>query len=130
MSRTTIKQIFIIFGIIIGIFLLTVLAITSNGEPFCLFKRFFDIPCPGCGISRGVSAIFRGHFIEALRYNLLSYPVVLGAILVVFWNACDLIRSQDTFLKAFHRIKIGRVGFVILLLLTIANWIYNIHVGL
>lgn len=46
-------------------------------RPFCIFKAATGVPCPGCGITRGVVAILRGDFARAWRRNPASFAVVL-----------------------------------------------------
>ena len=43
---------------------------------FCLFRAVTGLPCPGCGITRGVIAIARGDFRKAWHRNPASFGVV------------------------------------------------------
>jgi len=49
---------------------------------FCLFRAITGLPCPGCGITRGVIEIARGNFRKAWHQNPGAFAVVLffGAI--------------------------------------------------
>ena len=42
----------------------------------CASIRFLGIPCPLCGVTRGLVAIFTGHLDEASRLNVLTPPIV------------------------------------------------------
>jgi len=47
---------------------------------FCPFKRFFEIECYGCGMTRALSALLHGKVQLALSYNrgvLLALPMML-----------------------------------------------------
>lgn len=50
----------------------------------CPIREFLGIDCPGCGATRALAALLRGHLAEALRLNalfVLLLPVALvGAI--------------------------------------------------
>jgi hypothetical protein len=52
--------------------------------PACPIREFLGIDCPGCGATRALAALLRGHVLEALRLNplfVLLLPVALaGAI--------------------------------------------------
>ena len=52
--------------------------------PACPFHEYLGILCPGCGATRALAALLRGHLTEALRLNplfVLLLPVALaGAI--------------------------------------------------
>jgi hypothetical protein len=40
--------------------------------PECPIHHFFGILCPGCGTTRALAALLRGHIAEALRFNPLT----------------------------------------------------------
>lgn len=40
--------------------------------PPCPIQQLFGIQCPGCGSTRAIAALLRGHLGEALHLNLLT----------------------------------------------------------
>jgi hypothetical protein len=48
----------------------------------CPIREFLGIDCPGCGATRALAALLRGHIVEALRLNAL-FVVLLPAALAV-----------------------------------------------
>ncbi|HLJ79532.1 MAG TPA: DUF2752 domain-containing protein [Acidobacteriaceae bacterium] len=42
---------------------------------FCVMQRLFHIPCPGCGILHGITAILHGHFELAGQSNPAAFAV-------------------------------------------------------
>ena len=49
--------------------------------PACPFHLYFGIDCPGCGATRALAALLRGHLAEALRLNplfVLLLPIALA----------------------------------------------------
>ena len=44
---------------------------------FCLFRAITGRPCPGCGVTRALIAIARGHYREAWRLNPAAFAVIL-----------------------------------------------------
>jgi len=56
----------------------------DSGESICPSKRFFDIECLGCGLTRGVMHLLHMDFVGAWEFNFLSYPIVLIGVLVWF----------------------------------------------
>jgi len=42
----------------------------------CLWKTFFNIECPGCGLTRAFINILHCNFIEAFNHNPLVFIVV------------------------------------------------------
>lgn len=43
----------------------------SSLYPACPIREFLGIDCPGCGATRALAALLRGHVFEALRFNAL-----------------------------------------------------------
>jgi hypothetical protein len=54
----------------------------------CAFHRLTGLWCPGCGLTRGTHALFTGHPVEALGYNLFTPLALVG--IVVAWAAWAL----------------------------------------
>ena len=50
--------------------------------PRCPINELFHLQCPGCGATRALAALLRGHVVEALRFNALT--VVLFPIAAVY----------------------------------------------
>lgn len=50
--------------------------------PLCGFKAVFGVPCPGCGMTRALSALLIGDLSAAFRYHPLVY--VLGPAVAAF----------------------------------------------
>ena len=46
--------------------------------PPCVFTSFLGIYCPGCGGTRAVEALLRGHILESVWYH----PIVLYTVIV------------------------------------------------
>jgi hypothetical protein len=51
--------------------------------PPCPLRTITGIPCPMCGMTRGVTALVHGDFVHALLMNPASYLAVALAILVL-----------------------------------------------
>jgi hypothetical protein len=62
-------QVFSAIAILAGIFL----PVEGLGIPSCSFHTTTGLPCPGCGLTRSVTAIFHGEWALAWRYNPFGY---------------------------------------------------------
>ncbi len=51
--------------------------------PQCPFNTVTGLYCPGCGITRSITALLQGDPLAALRYN--AAPLVLGLLLVFLY---------------------------------------------
>ena len=52
--------------------------------PQCPIHHYFGILCPGCGTTRALAALLRGHLLKALQLNALTtlgLPILAGRIL-------------------------------------------------
>ncbi len=82
-------------GIIVGLVYYFILRNWLPAFP-CVFKTMFGIYCPGCGGTRAVIALLKGHVIRALWYHpLVPYAAVIGGGFMIT--------------QALHRIGIKRV---------------------
>jgi hypothetical protein len=46
----------------------------------CLFRRAFNVPCPACGMTRGVLLTLHGRLADALRVNPAAPLLVAGVV--------------------------------------------------
>ncbi|WP_158524860.1 DUF2752 domain-containing protein [Mesonia sp. K7] len=95
----------------------------------CLFKNITDIPCPSCGSTRSILEILKGNFLEALYINPLGFLGFAVLIIIPLWLLFDVLQKKHTlylvFLRLEKNIKKTPIA-IILILLIITNWIWNI----
>ena len=67
------------------IYALVLIVFWRLGIP-CLFKRFFHIPCPGCGMSRAFFACLKFDFVKAFHEHPMfwSMPILYLYFLLDF----------------------------------------------
>jgi hypothetical protein len=56
----------------------------QTGPTLCVWKKLLGVPCPGCGLTRGVCFLVHGQWAEAVRFNplsLLAVGILLGNLL-------------------------------------------------
>jgi hypothetical protein len=97
------------------------------GQPLelCLFKRLTGLPCPTCGMTRGVLAFLGGHVGLAFAYN----PLALGVATLA--SAALLARAT---LGVGLRVELSRgekkAAVILAVAILAANWAYVIlYVG-
>jgi hypothetical protein len=54
--------------------------LTHPGPKCCLLRMAVGLPCPLCGMTRGIALCVRGRFLEATWYNPLAVPVFIAAL--------------------------------------------------
>jgi len=106
---------------------------TQNAFTPCPIKNITGIPCPSCGSTRSLTALAKGHFTEALLINPLGLLAAAVMLTVPLWLLYDITFTKDTLYKSFkdfeNTLKIKWVA-ISLIILVLANWIWNIYKGL
>lgn len=82
----------------------------------CMNKQLFGIDCPGCGMQRSLSLIFKGEFVDAF----FMFPAIYTLITFFVFVALNFLDSK----RNYHKIMIG-LG-IINGLIMIISYIYKI----
>lgn len=61
----------------------------------CPIYNIFGIKCFGCGMTRGLIAILKLNFAEALKYNVLSVPVFFCVGIYCLISVADVIFDSN-----------------------------------
>ena len=99
----------------------------------CLFKNVTGIACPSCGATRSLLEITKGDLYIALMINPLGFVIAAILLIFPFWILYDSLFKRQTLYNAylkFERTVTIRPIAIILILLVLANWAWNIHKGL
>lgn len=88
---------------------------TGGGIP-CVFHKITGLYCPGCGLTRMLTSIFKLNFYQAFRYNPLMF---IFLILVLVYGIIKL--TIKIWLK--KEITLNKYLINTLLIITIAYWI-------
>lgn len=103
-----------------------------NNKPVCFFKRTTGIPCPSCGNTRSVMAIIKGNFTDAILINPIGLIIACVMLITPLWLIYDAIYKKDTLHKnylLFEKTIRNKYIAVILIILIIINWIWNVYKG-
>lgn len=61
--------------------------VRNPGPSLCMMRYAFALPCPLCGLTRGVSLTLRGDPAGGTLFNPLAAPVfVVGLVLLAMWT--------------------------------------------
>ena len=88
--------------------------------PQCPIHEYLHLQCPGCGATRALAALLRGHFTEAMRANalitlLLPFAAAYGIVLYRRFLERSPIRYPQLPLAAIY------AGFVAITIFTVAR---------
>lgn len=84
----------------------------------CPMMRFFGLPCPSCGMTRGFIAIAHGRFGEAWTFNPFSFvffALAIAFVLGPFWRPGLLAGTR------------ARVAVASVVALLSAMWIWDLY---
>jgi len=91
----------------------------------CPVQSIIGLPCPGCGISRGIVGLFTGHWREAIQFHLFS-PLILAAIIGL--GVCSLLpgSSQKKAVQIIAGVE-KRTGISFLIIIGMfAIWVFRV----
>jgi hypothetical protein len=86
----------------------------------CAFRELTGLPCPGCGMTRAMSALCKGQLERALSYHPLS-PLVFVALLMLAVITFLPQRSRAIVLPQLHLLE-QRTGFSTLSILALLGY--------
>jgi hypothetical protein len=95
----------------------------------CIFHNLTGYPCPACGTVRGLKYFFHFDFYNSLMMNPLAVIVALYMIVGLVWMTIDLMRNSDSF-ERLTKFKPHWSFILVVIILTAANWWWNIEKGL
>ena len=73
-----------------------VLSHTHTHGPPCMIRSIFHIPCPGCGMTRSIEALWTGDLLTSVRYHPLGLPIFLASCTVLVLALLRRIAPQFT----------------------------------
>lgn len=81
----------------------------------CVWEKMFGVYCPGCGGTRAVMALFKGHLLLSLWYHpLVLYAAVIFGAFMVSQAFSKLTKGRFASGLKFHNWYLyGAIGIVI-----------------
>ena len=106
----------------------------SISAQVCPINRVTGIPCPSCGTARSIVHIMEGNLHGAILTNPLGYFAAFLLIALPVWVALDLVRKRESLYRNYRIaeawLKQHKWVAALLVVLILANWIWNITKGL
>ena len=101
----------------------------------CPIKRLTHLPCSACGTTRAISLLLDGRLNESIQMNPLGLITILSCSLVLVASIRDLLlqdwlleRVYNQLIKLIYYHKIAVI--VIVSILSLSNWCWNIYKGI
>lgn len=79
-----IKRVFLLM--LLGVYFAIAYTLMHYFEITCVFLKLFDVPCPGCGMTRAFLSLLNWDFTQAVKYNatVLFMPYIFLYIIFDF----------------------------------------------
>lgn len=89
-----------------------------QGRSICTFRNLFDLPCPGCGVTRSLRATAHGDLASALDFNPFG-PLFFGAAVLLLLSPLwqRLHPDWDVKLISSRWARVGAVALLVSMLL-------------
>ena len=123
------KYLGILLFLISGFFILFNFPFLFKEHVFCIFKRITGLPCPACGSLRASFALYKGDFLQSVLINPFALITNMFIVFSMFWMLYDIIRNKETFIFSLKK-KWNKKSMMILGIVVVSNWIWNISKGL
>lgn len=101
----------------------------SHTPDVCLIKLTTNLPCPSCGSTRSVFSLLHGDILNALYLNPFGIIIALIMVVTPLWVLFDMLNRKKTLLNFYTQLEtyFKKPGIAIVLtLLVLANWVWNI----
>jgi len=116
MKKRIYKTILVYLLIILITFLYFYLNQNYNFSIPCLFHKITGYYCPGCGITRCIFSLLKGHIYEAFMYNQLVFILLPFLIAYIIYITYIYIFNKQNNINKI----IPNYIFIILLIITIS----------
>ncbi len=130
------NRLYLITGIVcfFGLIWLFLDYFTTVDQTICPVKLVTGYPCPSCGTTRSITALLHGDVVQAFMINPFGIISSILVISVIALLILDVFAKKDYYFKTYVKVEQflqqHKIISVILVLLVIANWIWNISKGL
>ena len=100
---------------------------SDTGIPTCAMRLSTGMPCPGCGMTRGLAALLKGRTDDSFRYH--AFAPIVTVLAIGAWAALGLgFLTGKNYLP-----NLNARGMTIVLITFIASflayWIYRMILG-
>ena len=96
----------------------------------CIFRNITGLPCPGCGVGRGIQSLLNFDIVGAILMNPFSIVVFISSVILFLWALTDIFSGQESLYLAWNKANTGvlknKLFLVLLFSAILANWAWNI----
>ena len=108
---------------IAGLVVLFLLPSDGLNITICWFKMLFGLPCPACGLTRGMSSLLHFEFYKSFLYHPLSVLVLAYLFILAISNQTDYLKKAVQHLSDKYTYLFS---FKFIAILFICLWIFKL----
>lgn len=116
------KNIFILLLSVLFI----IIAVSGAIKFDCIFKKLFNISCPGCGLTRSFRALLKFDIILSFKYNIFGPIIFIILVIGVVLLIKDIIKNEDKTIKYTYKI-LSKYYYIVIICMIISMIINNIR---
>jgi len=94
--------------------------------PLCPFHAITGLPCPSCGMTRGIRCLLHGNFAAAFFFNPLGMTALMGIAVYVIYAGVVVLGKQPRLRWEPISKRMALLIRTSLFFLVALNWIYLI----
>lgn len=83
-------------------------------QSLCPFKMLTGLPCPGCGITKSLIAIYQNNWLQSFRYHLFGPLALIVSVLIVLDAFFKFPVNQTTIKKLIYSTTLAYTIAIIL----------------
>ena len=107
-------------------FLFILVAISGTIKFDCIFKKLFNISCPGCGLTRSFRSLLRLDIISSFKYNFFGPIIFIILVIGGLFLIKDIIKNEEKTIK-YTYILLSKYYYIVIICLIISMIINNIR---
>ena len=112
--------------ILLFVILFILIVVCGTIKLDCIFKKLFNISCPGCGLTRSFRALLRLNIITSFKYNIFGPILFIIIIIGIIFLIKDIIKNEDKAIKYTYKI-LNKYYYIVIICLIISMIINNIR---
>ena len=93
--------------VLIAVFWVTASALTRTA---CLSRVFTGLPCPACGVTRAVDALFHGRVADSFS----MYPPLLPTAAVLTFSLFAALFKSERLTKVARKLQVATIAMILL----------------
>lgn len=94
------------------------------GLPACKPMVWWNVPCPGCGVTTSLALLAHGHPWASLVNQPFGFAFALVLVAFAAWAIVQAVKGRDVS-KAVHDLRVGKLVLGLALLMAV-SWIYKL----